>query len=250
MANYDDQTRKFMEDVSGKPPEKKIESPEKAFKTGLGIATAITDKNPRRLVKNVGRALNDFLSEKTAGAQYSKVVHVFGLLNKTLGDDWHDWEPETIWKELEIEEDDSTVKNIVMALQLLTQSNAPLESWHIFENVGNAFAGNDVNFSIIQPLELNEAAAAIKAIRMIRPNAEFEDEVCGYIAACAKNSGVVYLPEEFFPACAQSFLDGMGNDLGLRDEVKRTWPRVLEEETLLGIQTQRLDEIREYLEVD
>lgn len=250
MANYDSQTQKFMEDVSSKPPEKPSTGSERAFKAGLGIATSFTEKNPRRFAKNVGRALSEFLNEKTAGAQYSKVVHIFGLLNKTLGEDWHDWEPETIWAELEIEEDDTVVKNIVMALQLLTQSNSPLESWHIFENVGNAFAGNDVNFSIIQPLELTEAAAVIKVIRIIRPKEEFENEVCGYIAACAKNSGVVYLPKEFFPECAQQFLDSMGNDLGLRDEVKRTWPRVLEEETLLGIQTQRLSEIRDYLEVD
>lgn len=244
MANYDEDTEKFMAELS--PPT----SPEKAFKTGLGIATSIAEKKPRRFVKNVGRALNEFLSEKTAGAQYSKVVHVFGLLNKTLGDQWHDWEPETIWAELEIEDDDTVVKNIAMALQLLTQSNAPMESWHVFENVGNAFAGNDVNFSIVQPLELTEVAAAIKVIRMIRPQAEIEDEVCGYIAACAKTSGVVYLPEEFFPSCAQRFLDSMGNDLELRDEVKRTWPKVLGEETPLGIQTQRLNEIREYLEVE
>lgn len=250
MANYDSETQKFIEDVAGTIPRKEPDLG-KEIRTGMGLASSVLNKRPQKLVKNIGQALHYYVKEdleKTGGVQYSKVVHIFGLLNQRFEKDWHDWEPETLWHEFGEEEIevDSIVKNIVMALQLVTQSNAPFEYWYIFENVGHAFAGNDVNFGIVQPLELTEIAAAIKILRMLRPKAEFENEVCGYIAACAKNSGVVFLPSEFFPDCAQQKLDEMGNDLELLNEVKRTWPKVVSEETPVGIQTQRLDEIREY----
>ena len=71
-----------------------------------------------------------------------------------------------------------------------------------------------------------------------------EDEVLGYIAACARNSGIVYLPPELYPSRAQDFLDNLNNDVVLRDKIKA---KKDDGSAAYKIQVLQLKEIAEYL---
>lgn len=190
------------------------------------------------------------------------VLGIYKQMNELYKRDWWDWEPETIWASLVDDGyDDITeeLKNAVLALQTILNTNQAHENWHIFENVGQAFNFNTVSFSIIQPLELDEISLTLKILNTIRPKQIFESEIDGYVAACAKSSGVVYLPSDLFPTeiekpgdtkTAQNFLDELNNDLELKDAVAKRWaidqvPRK-NDPLPLKVQLLRLKEIEEY----
>jgi hypothetical protein len=188
---------------------------------------------------------------KTAAPITVPVLEIYRILNEKFNRDWHDWEPETIYSELLHSlsiKPDERLKNIIGALQVVVNTNFSFEMWNVFENICHAFNENPVFFSIVQPAELDEIALTIKILKIIRPKEVFSDDVCGYIAASAKNSGVVFLPGELYPERSQQILDGLFNDEKLKNEVKQTYPKVLQGSGPLEIQTQKLDEIKNYIE--
>lgn len=247
MVYYDQATKDFMEKFADTPEE---DSRESVAKKALGVVSAVVAKKPKALIGPLARVIASELLKKEAEAL---ILKIYQLLNDKYDREWWDWEPETLWKTLLVDgvanvgSQTAELKNIVMALQLLVNSNVPFEAWHIFEKVGHALNHNPVDFAIIQPLELDEVALTLKIMQTIRPKQEFEPEVCGYIAACAKTAGVVYLPDELFSGGCQSFLDDLGNHIPLKEEVKKTWPRHIKGNTALAIQLQRLHEVREYV---
>lgn len=176
------------------------------------IARALVSAGTRSLVK-----------ESFAKLAGMSPVQIYSLLTDHYKRDWWDWEPETIWQTLKIEfgvDVDRAVRDNVMAIQVVLNTDAPFEHWHIFEKVGHAFNGNPVEFQITQPLNLLEIAWTVKVLKTLRAQEELEPEIYGYIAAAAKNSGVVYLPPEYFGELSQSYLDKLGNDALLKEKVR------------------------------
>ena len=251
MDRYDADTKEFFSDLL-KEGAKKKETEEREGRTlteqltrqAVGVARDIGRGKsiPTSIVRRaIGTGTIALLEKESA----LPPLKIYEILNDHY--DWTDWEPETIWTMLEVEhgiKPSDEAKNIVQALQTAIHTNFPFEEWHIFENVGHAFNENPVNFGQVQPLELDEIAKTVKILTTLRPKQEFEDEVLGYIAACAKNSGVVYLPEDLFPKGCQDALDRLGNDIGLRDQVKAG--AAGEPDSPLGVQNARLKEIRQY----
>ena len=248
MTHYDDPTKKFMSDVAGEQPS---EDKKKEYLTrqGLGvIRDVVTSSNPsdfaKKIIKRSVRAATILPEiEKKAG------LDLFEYMTDKYADRWYHWEPETLWQTLEYDgiDIDDELKNAIQAFQVVALTNFAFEDWHVFEKVGHAFNQNPVNFGHVQPLELDEVAYTIKIMCALRPKEEFEDDVKGYIAAAAKEAGVVYLPEDFFPKGCQDFLDKMGNDIKLKNLVANNYPGKLEEESALGIQLARLAEIKDYV---
>lgn len=216
MARYDEDTQQFMDGVSG------------YINSQLQIRpTAVFNKTA-----NVG------------------ALRLYEWLNSHYQESWWDWEPETLEKTIHddfSETVDEIMSNLLHALQVISKTNAPFESWHVFEKVGQALNENPVNFGYVQPLEMDEIAWTIKVLKTIRPQEEFEPEVRGYIAACAKHTGFVFLPEEYFPVgCQHSLLD-LGNDEELKMHLQRLWPNVIQDESALGVQGTRLAQVRQYV---
>jgi len=244
MAQYDDPTKAFMEEVaSGK---------EDAVRAAIRATHGA--KNPVALAARLAIASN---ARKVWNEEKTSSVSILGLyeqLSNMFGSEWHDWEPETIWSSLVAEGYEGlneNVKDAILALQLISKTNQAHENWHIFEKVGHAFNFNNVDFSVLQPLELDEVALTLKVLNKIRPKQEFELEVDGYIASCARNCGVVYLPSDLFPnKTAQDFLDELNNDIPLKNNVSERWshspmPRKVDP-LPLKVQLLRLEEIKEY----
>lgn len=237
MARYDAETEKFMQDVSS--GEKKPLDAERGIRTAMGAMKSIAG-GPRTAGQKLTGTLVKAILEKTGGIS---VLRIYEILNDTYQRLWWDWEPETIWFTLERDhgvQPTQELKDIVMALQMVVNTNFAHEQWNVFEKVGHAFNENVVDFSTVQPLELDEIALTIYLLNRVRPKTEFEPEVYGYIASCAKHSGVVYLPENLFGG-AQEFLDRMDNDL----EMKK---KTIEKHPDAHIQMERLKEVEEYVQ--
>lgn len=251
MARIDDLTREFMGKVAG-PQANEPESQDPALSLKpLRVIKQITRgvEDPR---KALGRVLVRAAAQEFIDKQGS--VHVLGLykfLNDHYGRNWWDWEPETIWAELHRdhfpEGTPEELKDMVMALQVLVNSNSPFEHWHIFENVSHALNSNPVMFDTLQPAEPDEIALTIKILEKIRPKQEYDREVLMYIAVCARSAGMVWLPEDLFPG-VQLYLDEITFEHKFRDETKFLWekgqPGSSDAEQ---IQIARLQEVREYV---
>lgn len=188
-----------------------------------------------------------------------KIIPVLALnskLNEKYGREWWDWEAETLWQMLpqdfsiEVTEE---LKGAVQALQILYTTHFAHEHWHVFEKVGHAFNDNTVLFGVLQPLEMDEVAWTVHVIDTIRPNEVYDPEVLAYIAACAKQAGIVYLHTGLYPKGSQEVLDELNNDIELKKEVRSNYSKtepfstIKFPETPLGIQLGRLKEIREFV---
>lgn len=250
MASFDAATEAFIAKVADVPLDADKRHTDHAIKDALSLAKKVVNvtHDPK---KAVSRALIGLTTKELLKEGAMPVLRLFALLNDHYSTAWHDWEPETIWTTLAREQGvtlDRELKDMVLALQLTVNSEAPLEHWHIFEKVGHAFNQNIVDFQILQPLELDEAAFTLSVLRTIRKAADPEDEVCGYVAAVARDAGVVYLPESLFPQRCQAALDNMNNNETLRELVKKSWPKHAgKDDDPLSIQIGRLREIQEYV---
>lgn len=249
MTRMDNDAIKFLKHLDDKPDDRPdmssrdiartvsaVSSPSRAARSAVALFTKKIFEDPKPQQEKLG-----------AMAPLS----VLAYLNDEFDHDWWDWEPETIWSEL-VDKGIGTereTRDLVMALQLMHNSDYPFEFWHVFENVGHALNFNPVSFEYIQPLDPHEIAYATKVMRQIRPNLDFTDEVDRYIAASARNAGLVYMPVEFFHKDNQVFLDELNNDLALKAKVKKLWDSgvTTSDELPIEIQLTRLSEIREYL---
>jgi hypothetical protein len=217
MGQLDEATRRFIskvaEDAEHKPQAKD------AFLFAKKMIRL--EQNPKQaLIKSlIGAGAKALTKEGSTGP-----LRIYDMLNDHYQKLWWDWEPETIWKTVSEDhgiEADRAVRDMIMALQLIVTSNMVFEDMHVFEKVTCALNQNHVDFNVIQPCEVDEIAFTVDVLLHIRgEKTHFEDEVLGYIAACAKTSGIVYLPPELYPPGAQRFLDAMHNDLELAEKVR------------------------------
>ena len=181
MARYDEHTKDFMAKMGAELPKPKEPETDIADTARSGLATLkglVVSKNPATVAARLGtaalagKAFEQPKEEKLAGMGPLKI---YAYLNDKYSREWHDWEPETIWQTLDMDEGisiSSELKNTVMALQVLVNTNQAHEHWHIFENVVHSFNNNAVDFAVLQPAELDEIAFALKVIKAIRPKEE------------------------------------------------------------------------------
>ncbi len=251
MVMVDQATKDFHDALSSNKDEldakkKLIANQGVSFVKGLAVG-GVKDL-PRNITKRVVAlsAIHD--PEKTASIN---TIKMFKDLNEKYGQSWWDWEPETVWQTLQhdyaISFVDEKTKNLIQAMQVICKTNFPFEDWHAFEKVGQALNMNPVSFEHVQLMDLDQVAYTIKILETMRPNMKFEDDILGYTAASAKHCGVCYLPEDLFPKGSQDFLDKMGNNEELRDQVAKSNGNYLIN-TPIGVQLARIHEIRDYVE--
>jgi hypothetical protein len=262
MARYDKATEEFMSKLAGeqKPVEPADASGDEEKDLSLRPIRVLKSLsklkvNPREgITKTLIRLTARNVMEKDSAL---KVLSLYQFMNDHYKRDWWDWEPETLWRSLEVdhlEGEGATpdeIKNAVMALQLCVNAMAPFEHWHIFEKVGHAFNWNPVSFAIVQPLEPDEAALAMAVLRKIQPRNTFEPEVLVYVAACAKSAGMVYLPDNMAPG-VQEKLNDITFEIELRDATKKAWedkelPKDGALRDQVEIQIQRLEDVKTLL---
>lgn len=250
MARFDTATLAFLDKLA---EEDSKSAPHHSVSKDVALAAKKVVRIAQHPTTNIPRALIGFATKELIKEGSITPLGLYDVLNTNYEKDWWDWEPETIWKTLAVEQGIETtpeIRDLILALQLSVNTNQPFEHWHIFEKVGNALNGNEVDFRLLQPLELDDASAAIQILKKIRPATGFDDEILAYVAAVAKASGIVFLPQELFTAECQAYLDALNNDLELRDQVSKRWParEKKEDSPALKIQLMQLHEIKEYVD--
>jgi hypothetical protein len=184
-------------------------------------------------------------------------LSLYRSLGIMYGKDWYNWELETIIQTVRLDHkiDLESYGNVdelwdmIGALQVVLNTNFAHEQWHVFEKVGQAFNYSHVDFDVVQPLEIHETAVTLKIIDRLRPKTDYTHEIIGYIAASAKHSGFVYLPETLFPSGCQEALDALGNDTTLKMAVEHSWKNKVAGHTEAEIlQLSRLNELVSYVD--
>lgn len=122
------------------------------------------------------------------------VLTLFGQ----FGDDWVEWEPETLRSEILAEFHAPSISphnwEKIQAARTLMSCSTYWNEWHIFEKVNQALNNNIPRFDISQRCTIAQLMAGIDIASQIREETFAEDEVGRYIAACALDEYIAYLP--------------------------------------------------------
>lgn len=119
------------------------------------------------------------------------------VLLEKFSAEWLEWEPDTLKKEiLETFKATSISEHNwqkIQAIKTLTSTVGFWKEWQIFEKIVQALNNNVPRFDIAQRCTLSQLMAGVDIANTIRKEV-FDDEPQKYIAACALDEGVTYLP--------------------------------------------------------
>lgn len=116
-----------------------------------------------------------------------------------MGGDWVEWEAETLRWEIAREFNVSSISPAnwekIQAVRALMLTVGFWAEWHIFEKILQALNNNIPQFDTLQACTIPQIMAGIDMASEIRPGMKFSEEVALYVAACALEEGVTYLPD-------------------------------------------------------
>lgn len=119
------------------------------------------------------------------------------VLMEKFGVEWFEWEPETLKQEILTTFQATSISEHnwqkLQAVRTLTQAVGFWEEWQTFEKIIQALNNNVPRFDIGQRCTMAQLMAGVDIANTIRRE-EYEDEVQRYVAACAIEEGVWYLP--------------------------------------------------------
>ncbi len=122
------------------------------------------------------------------------VIELYKTMNSHFSNDWFNWLPDTLWHLIKFnknEELPQKFKDQICALQLLLTTNRPWVEFEVFEKVSCALANKNVNPSVLEPLEPEDAFIGMCILNYLRPDEEFSDETLIYVTACFRQHGLV-----------------------------------------------------------
>jgi len=124
------------------------------------------------------------------------VVLTMVLLEK-FGASWMEWEPTTLKQEILDTFKATSISEQnwqkIQAVRTLTSTVGFWKEWHIFEKIIQALNNNIPRFDIAQRCTLSQLMAGVDIANTIRKEV-YNDEPQRYVAACALDEGVTYLP--------------------------------------------------------
>lgn len=124
------------------------------------------------------------------------VTLMMALLEK-FGPEWFDWEPETIRSEIAVTFNSPVIGEHswqkIQAVKALTNTVGFWKEWHIFEKILQSLNNNVPRFDIAQRCTLAQLMAGVDIANTVRKE-EYEEEIQRYVAACAVDQGITYLP--------------------------------------------------------
>jgi hypothetical protein len=119
------------------------------------------------------------------------------VLMEKFGPDWLEWEADTLKKEILVTFRATSVSEHnwqkIQAVRTLTATVGFWNEWPIFEKIIQALNNNIPRFDITQRCTLSQLMAGVDIANTIRREV-YGDEPTRYVAACALDEGVVYLP--------------------------------------------------------
>ena len=124
------------------------------------------------------------------------VALTMALMEK-FGSEWFEWEPEVLRSEIVSSFHTTNVSEHnwqkIQAVRTLVSTVGFWQEWHIFEKLIQALNNNIPRFDILQRATVSQLMAGVDIANTIRVDA-FGREIQAYVAACALDEGVVYVP--------------------------------------------------------
>lgn len=119
------------------------------------------------------------------------------VLMKEFEHDWFDWASEALKQEILTSFKATSVSEHnwqkIQAARTLMVATGFWAEWEVFEKVAQAFNNNVPTFDVLQRCSLGQLMVGIDISQQLRQE-DFSDEVKRYIACCAVDQGVSYLP--------------------------------------------------------
>ena len=117
---------------------------------------------------------------------------------KLFGTDFLEWEPKTVYESLKARGFGTVGRanaTKINAFRVAYNTLLPWVDWEVFEKVGHGLLGSTPNFELREPLDVSECMYAIRTLNRIRV-IEYAYDVRAYIASCAQNEELEYLPDD------------------------------------------------------
>ena len=119
------------------------------------------------------------------------------VLMKAFDLEWVEWEPEVLKEEIVKEFQATGVSHRnwgkIQACRTLMTSRGFWEEYNIFSPIIQALNNNDPSFDTLRRAEISQLMAGVDMAFGIE-RGDFSDEIKGYVAACAIDAGIMFLP--------------------------------------------------------
>ena len=164
------------------------------------IKSEINDRfeksRPQKLTSTI--VINTVLNNDEAPASI-----VYDFLNKAFGEDWWEWEIETIDRMLWLKYAlvlEPINRDKVLAIRHVCRSDGAFSDWFEFNQVALSFSGCMADFEQLRSPSSGMAISAVHTLNHIRPdrNSFFSNDVLKYISIILKNDGIYVPPPSLF----------------------------------------------------
>lgn len=118
------------------------------------------------------------------------------LLDKAFGLDWYLWEPETLWREIELEfgrPPSSLAEAKIQAIRTMSANRSFWAMWEVFTPVCLALNNRLPDMTVLVKPTVPQIFVAVDIARSI-DGFPFTSEVSRYMAAVFLDDGIIYAP--------------------------------------------------------
>jgi len=191
--------------------------------------------------------INTVLNDEKASS-----IKIYDFLNKALGENWWEWEMETIermlWLKYSTALEDIN-RDKVFAIRHVCRSDGAFSDWFEFNQVALSFSGCIADFEYLRSPSPGMVINAVKTLNHIRPDREgvFSNDAIKFMCICLINEGVYSPP----PSLVFLLKDAMKDMVG--QSTSGNWLKVMKRynkfknktytdvnEDLIDIQAKRL----------
>ena len=190
---------------------------------------------------------HNLLNDDTAPA-----ITVYNFLNKSLGDDWWEWEMETIERLLFLKHHvalEDVNRDKIYAIRHVCSNDACFDDWYEFNQVALSFNSIIADFEYLRSPSPGMLISTVGALNHIRPDREsiFSTDVIDYIVIVLQNNGIYTPPPSLADVVMPRMRKVVSDDMQSKwvEIINRykeivTYPDVVINETDVDIQAKRL----------
>jgi hypothetical protein len=181
----------------------------------------------------------------------SSALSIFKFLNKEFGEDWWEWEIETIdqmlWNEYGVVVD-GVNRDKMLALRHLSRNDAAFFDWYEFNQLALSFGSAIADFEMLRRPSPGMIINAVDTMNTVRPDREsyFGEDVQKYIAISLITYGIYNPPPSLSRIISKEMDKLLSEDTkGNRGSVMKRYRRMLSgnttvDESPVDIQARRL----------
>lgn len=194
---------------------------------------AATSSERKETIVNFNTVLND---------DESSAKSIYNFLNKSFGNDWWEWEFETLervlWIKFGVALEDIN-RDKIFAIRHLCRSDRAFWDWIEFNHLALSFSGSIADFEMIRRPSPGMIINAVKTMNIIRPEREsnFGNETVKYICVLLIDDGIYCPPPSLFLIIEKSFSEMIS------EEMKNKWNEIYKKyKALISQQDNKVEE--------